>query len=205
MEITQIDKQIIEALFAELDETAFAEITIMKIAHRADLPASQIYQRAGDINQLVCFVLDRLDDTALRDSAADFADAEDASIYEKLLEGLIHRFEVFAPYKSGFSALQRACFRRPDLGVALICQLHQTVSRLLSFCGDDDTGWRRAVRIKGVAGVIMKTGAVWLKDDTADLSQTINALDSELRRAEEWAISLRVLTPQPETGNHSPS
>ena len=49
------------------------------------------------------------------------------------------------------------------------------------------------MRVKGVAGVVMKTGSVWLKDDSADLSQTLNTVDKELRRAEDWAISLRLL------------
>ena len=194
--MTEIDQKIIAALFAELDETDFSDITLADIATRASLPHGTLYQTAGDMVQLVCYVLDRLDEIALRDSEADFAEAQDASIYDKLLEGMIHRFEIFTPYKHGISALQRACIRRPDLGLAMLCQLHQTLNKLLSLSGDDKAGWRRAIRIKGVAGVVMKTGAVWLKDDSPDLSQTINALDTELRRAEEWAISLKVLSPE---------
>ena len=67
----------------------------------------------------------------------------------------------------------------------------------LSLSGDDDIGWRRDMRVKGVAGVVMKTGSVWLKDDSADLSQTLNTVDKELRRAEDWAISLRLLEQSP--------
>ena len=193
MNSKEIDGQIVEAVFAALADRGFSDLDIAHIAERAGISANQLYLRAGGIIQLVCFALNWLDDKALAESDADFADAADASIYEKLLEGLIHRFEVFAPYKNGFSVLQSACMRRPDLAIAMICQLHQTVNRLLSLSGDDDIGWRRDMRVKGVAGVVMKTGSVWLKDDSADLSQTLNSVDKELRRAEDWAISLRLL------------
>ena len=160
MDSKEIDGQIVEAVFAALADRGFSDLDMAHIAERAGISANQLYLRAGDITQLVCFALNWLDDKALAESDADFADAADASIYEKLLEGLIHRFEVFAPYKNGFSALQSACMRRPHLAVA-------------------------------------KTGSVWLKDDSADLSQTLNTVDKELRRAEDWAISLRLLEQSP--------
>jgi len=197
MNSKEIDRQIVEAVFAALADRGFSELDMAHIAERSSISANQLYLRAGDITQLVCFALNWLDDKALSESDADFADAADASIYEKLLEGLIHRFEVFAPYKNGFSALQNACMRRPQLALLMMCQLHQTVNRLLSLSGDDDTGWKRDMRVKGVVGVVMKTGSVWLKDDTDDLSQTLNALDKELRRAEDWAVSLKLLEPHP--------
>jgi len=197
MDTKDIDAQIAEAVFAGLAEQAFSDLAMADIAERAGMATSQLYLRAGDISQLVCFALNWLDDKALSESDADFADAADASIYEKLLEGLIRRFEVFAPYKTGFNALQNACMRRPQLALLMMCQLHQTVNRLLSLSGDDDTGWKRDMRVKGVVGVVMKTGSVWLKDDTDDLSQTLNALDKELRRAEDWAVSLKLLEPHP--------
>ena len=65
--------------------------------------------------------------------------------------------------------------------------------RLLFLCGDEFTGWRRQARIKGIMAVLLRVRPVWQSDDTADLSLTLSSLDKELRRAAEWAVSLRVL------------
>ena len=44
--------------------------------------------------------------------------------------------------------------------------------------------------------MLMRVRKTWIKDDTPDLSQTLNALDKSLRDAQEWALSLRVLSAQ---------
>jgi len=135
-----------------------------------------------------------LDEAALAASAADFADAPDASVHEKLLEGLISRFELYTPYRAQMAAIQDAARRDPMLAACLLARLGDTIDRLLSLCGDHVTGWRRRARIKGVVAVLLRVRSTWQTDDSAGLSLTLSALDKELRRAAEWAVSFGVLS-----------
>ena len=71
-----------------------ADITMTKLAEACDISEADAVLHAGDVTHLILHQLEMLDDDALQQSFADFADDPDASIYEKLLEGLIMRFEV---------------------------------------------------------------------------------------------------------------
>ena len=42
----------------------------------------------------------------------------------------------------------------------------------------------------------MRVRSVWMTDESADLGLTIKKLDDELKKACEWAVTLRVLSPQ---------
>ena len=192
----ELDRQICDAFFRQLETETLASMTPETLAELAGCEVQAVIARGADAEQLACFVMEVLDRQALAESATDFSDAEDASVYEKILEGLIHRFEVLAPYRAGFEKLHQSCFMRPALGVKLALQLQTTIDRLLMLSGDDSAGIVRAARIKGVFAVLMRVRKTWIKDDTPDLSQTLNALDKSLRDAQEWALSLRVLSAQ---------
>jgi len=92
------------------------------------------------------------------------------------------------------AAIHQAAGRDPLLAACLLARLSDTIDRLLSLCGDHVTGWRRTARIKGVVAVLLRVRSVWQGDDTPGLSLTLSALDKELRRAAEWAVSFGVLS-----------
>ena len=133
-----------------------------------------------------------LDDQAVLESFADIEDAGEISVREKILEALLHRFEVYAPYRVQIEAVNRAARARPDLGVALLLNLQNVTRRMLAMAGDSCEGWRGVMRIKGVVGVVMMVARDWMKDDSPDLAPTMKALDRRLQQAEEWAVSLRL-------------
>ena len=87
-----------------------------------------------------------------------------------------------------------AAIRDPFLGFALLNQLMWSIDRLLELCGDESKGIKRMVRKKGVCAVVMRVRSTWISDDTPDLAQTLKKIDSELEKAREWAVSLRVLS-----------
>ena len=144
----------------------------------------------------MCSALQEIDDGVLAQSAADFADDENASMHEKLLEGLTQRFEAYADKRLALQSVAKACLRQPTLGLMLATNLESFVDRLLSLCGDNVSGFTRTARLKGVCGVFLKASTAWQRDDSPDLAKTLKTLDRDLKTAAEWAISLRVLLPE---------
>ena len=120
-------------------------------------------------------------------------DAGEVTIREKILESLMHRFEVYAPFKVQIAALDAAARRDPQLGIRLLDSLGQAMRALLRMVGDDLVGLRGEARVRGVAIVAMLVAREWQKDETADLAHTMKAIDTRLTQAEEWGRSLRVL------------
>ena len=191
--------QLVEAFWAALQDRPFAELSLEMLAGEAGrdgqehLASPADMAGLADMTDLACVAVSMVDDQALAEIADDFNDAGDASVQEKLVEGLIHRFESFAPLKPQMQALHLACVRNPVLGMALGHQLLRAIDRLLRLCGDDSSGIKRMLRVKGVCAVVMRVRPTWMADQTADLSQTLKQIDSELEKAREWAVSLKIL------------
>ncbi|MDC0564624.1 hypothetical protein OAP51_07510 [Alphaproteobacteria bacterium] len=191
--------QLVEAFWVALLGRSFAELSLEILAGEAGrdgqehLASPANMAGLADITDLACVAVAMVDNQALAEIADDFNDAGDASVQEKLVEGLIHRFESFAPLKPQMQALHLACMRNPVLGMALGHQLLRSIDRLLQLCGDDSSGMKRILRVKGVCAVVMRVRSTWMADETADLSQTLKQIDSELEKAREWAVSLKIL------------
>lgn len=194
-----LDQMLFAALWSALEQQPFSGLSIEALAAAAGVEAQMVYIRHADTASVLLAALRALDEDALAGAAADFADALDAPVQEKLLEGLISRFEIYAPYRVQMAAVHDAARRDPLLAACLLNRLSDTVDRLLSLCGDQATGWRRRARIKGVVAVLLRVRGIWQTDDTADLALTLRALDKEVQRAAEWAITLGVLS----AGDHN--
>ena len=188
----EIFAKLADEAWQQLGSRPLTELTVTNIAAHADVDVALAVAVAGDPQQLVLGKMAALDDQALMESFADIQDAGPVPTREKILEALMHRFEVYAPYRTQIRALSRAARGRPDLGVALGIGLQSVTRRMLAMAGDHCDGWRGIMRIKGVAGVVMVVAGAWMKDDSPDLAPTMKELDRRLQQAEEWAVSLRL-------------
>jgi len=188
----QIFATLADEAWQQLGSRSLADLTVAEIAAHAGVDATLAVAVAGDPQQLVLGKMAALDDIAVLESFADIEDAGAVPIREKILEALMHRFEVYAPYRAQIQALNRAARGRPDLAMALGLGLQSVTRRMLAMAGDHCNGWRGVMRIKGVAGVVMVVARVWMKDDSPDLAPTMKELDRRLQQAEEWAVSLRL-------------
>ncbi len=182
-----------DAAWDQLASLAPAELDLDQIARHADIRPSAAHAVAGSVNALILHQLARLDREALVESLADIEDAGEVTIREKILESLMHRFEVYAPYKLQIAALNEAARRDLQFGNSLLRSLVQAIRSLLRMVGDDLVGLRGEARVRGVAIVAMLVAREWQKDDSADLSHTMKAIDTRLAQAEEWGHNLKVL------------
>jgi hypothetical protein len=186
-----------EALWAQLGEQGWARVSVDEAAVSAGLPAEAAWQ-AGSKLSLILSQLRQMEAAWLAALAGDLAEDAEASIQEKLLEGLMQRFEFLAPHRAQFDALHRASFTDPLLAAGLGLQIYETLDALLALCGDragrDRFGeLRRRLRVTGLVGVCLRVRPVWQKDDSPSLERTLKKLDKSLGEARDWAVSLRIL------------
>lgn len=139
-----------------------------------------------------------LDESVMLSLADDFADDPEASHHDKILEGLIARYEAWRPYRKAIDHLNKASLRDPILGAMLVMRLNQASERLLTIAGVDLAGINGMLRIKGLSGIALSCQREWMRDDSPDMATTIRSLDQRLRQAEELAATLRIITPQSE-------
>ena len=197
----QIFATLADEAWRQLGSRPLTELKVAEIAAHVGVDAALAVAVAGDPQQLVLGKMAALDDQAVLESFADIEDAGAVSTREKILEALMHRFEVYAPYRTQIQALNRAARGRPDLALALGLGLQSVTRRMLAMAGDHCDGWRGILRTKGVAGVVLVVARVWMDDDSPDLAPTMKELDRRLQQAEEWAFSFRLFqqSHRPET------
>ena len=190
-----------DAAWDQLASLVPASLRIDEIARQAEVSETAARAVAGNVTSLILHQLARLDRQAILETLADIEDAGEVTIREKILEALMHRFEVYQPYKAQIARLDSAARRDPALGLRLLDSLAQAMRGLLAMAGDDLVGLRGEARVRGLAFVAMMAARAWQKDDSADMAATMNEIDKRLEQAEEWGRTLRVLG-RGEGGDH---
>jgi len=190
---TAMMDRLAEAAWTQLAGLSPRALHIDDIDEAAGVAPAAARAVAGSMTALILHQLARLDRQAVLESLADIEDAGDVPIRDKIMEALMHRFEVYAPYRAQMAQLESAARRDPALGLRLIDSLVQAMRMMLRMAGDDLAGLSGEARVRGVAGVAMTVARVWRQDDTPDLSLTLKEIDKRLATAEEWGRTLRVL------------
>ncbi len=195
------------AALEKLAEMPFDQLTCGAVIEHADLGedtalGGRLFTSvAGMVEQ---GLRDR-DQAVLVRLAEDFDADTEASIHDKVLEGLIARYEDYTPIRTAFRHLNKAATRDPMLAAMLITCLNEASRGLLNIAGADTDGLVGMARVKGISGVALACHRDWLNDDTDDLSATIRSLDKRLKQAEDLAQLLRLIDrdegPKEDTGH----
>jgi len=182
-----------EALWSDLASQSWSALSLDSAADDLLIDRAEAKLAAISKTDLVLETLTELDREALTGSHQDFSEDPDATIHDKLLEGLIHRFETYQAYKTQIRHLHDGALRDPKLGLKLIAGLSKSMDQLLYICGDTKGGAQRQLRVKGLTGLVMSVRSDWLDDDSSDLSKTTKILDKRLKQAAEWAETFRII------------
>ena len=182
-----------EALWSDLASQSWSALSLDSAADDLLIDRAEARLAAISKTDLVLETLTELDREALAGSHQDFSEDPDATIHDKLLEGLIHRFETYQACKTQIRHLHDGALRDPKLGLKLIAGLSKSMDKLLYICGDTKGGAQRQLRVKGLTGLVMSVRSDWLDDDSSDLSKTTKILDKRLKQAAEWAETFRII------------
>lgn len=167
----------------DLGEISIAAKTDEALTRRLfSCPAAAVEKGLADLDETIMFTLD-----------SDFAEDPDASVHEKILEGLVARYEAYRPFKQAIDHLNKASMRDPVLAAMMISRLNQASERLLNIAGVKISGIAGILQVKGLSGVALSCQREWMRDDSPDMATTIRALDQRLGQAEEIASGLRLI------------
>lgn len=194
-----------KAVLELLNTHDLASLTMDQVAAEAEVEVHFLRRLFADMSMLVDQGLRDKDDDILFSLAEDFAEDPEASVREKILEGLIARYEAYAPYKQAIRHLNTASCRNPILGGMLIVRLNTAMHSLLQLAGGAGEGLVGMLRTKGLSAVALSCQRDWIKDDTPDLATTSRALDKRLKQAESLAITFRLIPEEQEREDHGSS
>ncbi|MEJ1993616.1 MAG: TetR family transcriptional regulator [Limibacillus sp.] len=178
------EKTLIDAAMKLAAEKGWKALSLAEIGEEAGLEMKELFVIAPGKQAILDLLGRRIDAEVLAEGPLDEAEG---SPRDRLFDVLMRRFDAMAPYKEGIGEITYDLGRSPLDGLAELPSLKRSMAWMLEASGIDSSGLKGMLRVKVLTGIYLGALRSWLKDDTADFSKTMAALDSYLRRLEPWA------------------
>lgn len=191
--------RVIDAVIKLVLVEGWVRLTMSRIAQTTGISLAELYALFPSKNALLAAFFQRIDAVMAR--ALDPKADPEASARDRLFEVVMARFDALLPYKESVRRIVGEARFDP---AGLVCAapiFRRSLSWMLECAGLSSSGLRGAVRLKGLAAIYAYTFAVWLQDDSEDMTKTMAALDRRLAHAEQ--IVRRICTlrnRRPEAG-----
>lgn len=191
MDDAAFDSALIAAFFQLVAQRGWAHASVAAAARQASLPLDRARMRFP-ARAVVLIRFGRMaDQAALAELPAD------GSIRDKLFDLLMRRFDALQTHRAGVLALLHALPAEPPAALLLASATRRSMRWMLEAAGCSARGLRGRLRVHGLVAVWLWTLRAWERDESADLSATMAALDVALRRAERVAGWLGGERPAP--------
>jgi AcrR family transcriptional regulator len=175
----------LDAFLELIGEKGFVEVTLRDVADRAGLGLAELYRRYADKVALTAAFMARVDAAVLAGVPRRLDPEETAR--DRLFDVLMRRYDALKPYREALSAIRRAATRDPMLAIALGPALRRSMAAMLEAASLPSEGLTGALRQNGLLAIHYAVSRVFNRDQSADLSKTMAALDSRLKMAEKWS------------------
>lgn len=163
-----------------VQERGWQHLSLAQAAQRAGLSLADARECFPHKAALLAWLMGASDRSALAQGPA----GSDEPVRDRLFDILMRRFDALQARRAGLVCVLRGLPRDPLAAVCLLPRFAVSMAWMLEAAGVSASGPLGSVRIKALAAVYLNALRVWLDDDSADMSKTMAAVDSGLRRLE---------------------
>jgi hypothetical protein len=149
----------------------------LKLARETGAGLAEIVTQLGDRGEIFA-AMGRRADMAMID--VDVAELAEMSAKERVFELFMRRFESLRPARPALRRLRGEA--APEVWLQGLGNLRRAMKLVVEASGLDADGPRRTLIGVALANAYLRTGRVWLDDDSEDLSATLAELDKQLDR-----------------------
>jgi hypothetical protein len=172
------DRALIGAWFALVADSGRRFPTVAAAAHEAELSLARARWRfPARASVLMRF-------GRLADQAALTGVMTDAAVRDRLFDVVMRRIDQLQAHRAGVIATLRMLPANPPLALLLAAATERSMRWMLDACGVRTGGLTGGWRAHGMVAVWLYTVRAWERDESADLSATMAALDRALKQAE---------------------
>ncbi len=157
----------------------WGRVSLSSIAAAAGLSLADAYRIFPSKGAILDGFIRGIDEQVLAAGEADFEE----SVRDRLFEVLMRRFDALNPHKAAVAAIMRDGID-PSVWLGGVPAFLRSMAWMLEAAGLSSSGLEGLIRIKGISMIWANAARVWLRDDTADMTKTMAALDKGLRQAE---------------------
>jgi AcrR family transcriptional regulator len=177
-------KRALDAFLALIGERGFANVALRDVAEAAGLGLAELYALFPDKVALAAAFMARVDGEVL--SGAQVASDPDETARDRLFDVMMRRYDALRPHRAVLRALRQAMTGDPLLALSLGVPLRRSMACMLEAAHLSADGISGAARQNGLLAIHYTVSGVFDRDDSADLSKTMAALDRRLKTAEKW-------------------
>ena len=201
--MTPANDATLDAFLGLIAEKGFAAVALRDVAEAAGLGVADLYRAYPDKVALVAAFTARIDAEVLAGTPARNDPEETAR--DRLFDAMMRRYDALRPHRAALGAIRRAGTRDLMLALALGPALRRSMAAMLEAASVPSDGLSGALRQNGLLAIHYAVSRVFDRDETADLSKTMAALDSRLKMAERWAQFFDKYTKSPKSREPAPS
>lgn len=189
--MTKIDQEhlIYKNLMEKIASDGWQSIDPENLSQECDLDVLNVTGGLRNKVDLLVAFSKYIDATVAQSIDADLKD-DQIPLRERLLEALLIRFEILAPYKPGIIKLMKALPNNPNFVLIGSKSLKLSMEATLAAVGLESRGIQGTIRVKGLCVIFLSGVCTWSKDNSEDLSATTRTLDERLKQAENIILGL---------------
>jgi AcrR family transcriptional regulator len=175
----------LDSFLGLIAEKGFADVALRDVAEAAGISLADLYGRYPDKVALTAAFMAKIDAEVLAGTPGHSDPDETAR--DRLFDAMMRRYDALRPHRTALGAIRRAATRDPMLALALGPALRRSMAVMLEAAALSSEGLSGALRQNGLLAIHYAVSRTYDRDDTADLSKTMAALDSRLKMAERWS------------------
>lgn len=169
----------VDAALTLAERQPWARVTLGDIAAEAGLSLAGLMQEFPSKAAILAAFQQGIDRAVLT-----AGEVGEGSARDRLFELLMRRLEALRPHRKALASIAAAA---PGDPVGLLCgwgRLLHSMGTTLTLAGLSAEGLTGLIRTKGLAAIYGSVLPVFWRDESADLSRTMAALDGRLQRVE---------------------
>ena len=174
----------LDAFLRLIGERGFAAVTLRDVAQAAGLGLAELYGLFPDKVALASAFMARIDTEVL--AGVRLSNDPEETARDRLFDTMMRRYDALKPYRAVLRALRQAATSDPLLALALSPALRRSMACMLAAASLPADGISGAARQNGLLAIHYTVSGVFDRDESADLSKTMAALDRRLKTAEKW-------------------
>ena len=183
--MSEAQDRALDSFVSLVAERGFAGVSLHDVARAAGLGMGELYGLYRDKVSLVSALMAQADARVLAGTPHDHDPEETAR--DRLFDVMMRRYDVLRPYRDALREIRQAAMRDPLLAAAFAPFFRRSMAAMLEAARLPSDGLAGVVRQNGLLAIHYAVSRVFERDETADLSKTMAALDGRLKTAERWS------------------
>ena len=173
------DDQVISAAFDLIAEKGLGKARLSVLARQFKQPLTVFYAHYPSIEAILCRFIDQIDQ-AMLENIGDVGTSPKRDLY---FDMFMSRFDKLQEQRAGAKRWLGELSKHPTLWAMTLKRWDQSLSLMLDVAQDSPLF---PVKKLGLAAVYLSTLKTWRNDESADMAETMVAVDKSLGRAGDF-------------------